>query len=256
MFLNNLLNTHMIKSNLFIVCLSLFFFSCTQKPGGNESVVGEPQENTADVDSGTRYQLDLSSSVVTWIGSRPVKQHNGTIGIKEGFLISQDSNLIGGEVIIDIPSLDIKSVKKDSEDYDKLKNHLMSEDFFLADSFPVAHFELITMVPFDSMIKIVDKEEFPSENTPALLSEFMVKEPTHYVTGNLTMRGITKSITFPATVFFRNNKVFADAKFNLDRTEWNIMHDDESSVIDKAKDQFIYNTVNVGFSLQATRERN
>jgi len=229
-------------------------FSCTQKPGGNESVIGEPQENTADIAKGTRYLLDLSSSVITWIGSRPVRQHDGTIEIKEGFLVSQDSNLIGGEIIIDIPSLDIKSIKKDAEEYDKLKNHLMSEDFFQADSFPTARFELITLVPFDSMISIVDKEEFPSENTPALLSEFMVKEPTHYVTGNLTLRGITKSITFPATIIFRNNKVFAEAKFNIDRTEWNIMHDDESSVIDKAKDQFIYNTVNVGFSLQAIRK--
>lgn len=254
MFLNNLLNIRMIKTNIFLLSLSLFVISCTKKPAGTDSVVGEPQENTADIDSGTKYELDLSSSVITWIGSRPVKQHNGTIGIKEGFLVSKDSSLVAGEILIDVPSLDIKDLKKDSENYEKLKNHLMSEDFFHADSFPVARFELITFVPYDSMIKIVDKEEFPSENSPALLSEFMVKEPTHSVTGNLTIRGITKSITFPATILFRNNKVYAEAKFNIDRTEWNVKYDDESSVIDKAKDKFIYNTVNVGFSLQAIRE--
>ncbi len=254
MFLNNLSNIKMIKTNIFILSLTILIVSCTQKPNGTESVVGEPLTNTEDISNGTTYQIDPASSVVTWIGSRPVKQHNGTIGIKEGHLVAEESDILGGKIIIDLPSIDIKSLGKDTEDYDKLKNHLMSEDFFYVDSFPTAKFELIALVPYDSMIEVVNKDEYPSENTPALLSEFMVKEPTHSATGNLTIRGITKSITFPAAVFFRNNKIFAEAKFNIDRTAWNIKYDDESSVLDKAKDKFIYNTVNVGFSLQALKE--
>lgn len=244
----------MTKTYLFLLSLPYFIISCTNKPSGNESVAGDPLENTADINTGTKYFIDPASSVVTWIGSRPVKQHNGTIGISEGFLVSNDSSLIAGEILIDLPTLDIKDLKKDSESYEKLKNHLMSEDFFLADSFPTARFELVSLLPYDSLSRAADKEEFESDNAPALLSEFMVKEPTHNVTGNLTMRGTTKSITFPAEIYFRNNKVFAEAKFNIDRTDWNVKYDDESSVLDKAKDKFIYNTVNVGFSLQAIRE--
>ena len=244
----------MIKTNIFILSLSILIISCTQNPKGTDALAGEPLTNTEDINKGTKYFIDPSSSVVTWIGSRPVKQHNGTIGIEEGYIAVDGSSIIGGEIIMDLPSLDIKDLKKDSESYDKLKNHLMSEDFFLVDSFPRAQFELIALVPYDSMVEISDKDEYPSENTPALLSEFMVKNPTHSVTGNLTLRGITKSITFPAAILFRNDKIFAEAKFNIDRTEWNVKYDDESSVLDKAKDKFIYNTVNVGFSLQAQKE--
>ena len=49
-----------------------------------------------------------------------------------------------------------------------------------------------------------------------------------------------------------NNVLKAEGKFNIDRTRWNISYQDESSVLDKLKDQFIYNTVNVGFSIEAT----
>lgn len=41
------------------------------------------------------------------------------------------------------------------------------------------------------------------------------------------------------------------ANFNINRTDWGLMYGDEASVADKAKDQFIYNTVNVGFTLEA-----
>ncbi len=230
-------------------------WGCNNKPAGNDSVIGEPQTNKREISSGTKYMLDTSSSIITWIGSRPAKQHNGTIDILEGYLLVNDSDIIGGSIEIDIKTLDIKDLEDDSEDFDKLKNHLMSEDFFYADSFQIARFELINLIPFDSTIKIVDKVEFETDNTPALLSKFMVRQPTHYVTGNLTMRGITKSITFPANVISRNDKIITEAKFNIDRTEWNLSYNDEASVLDKAKDKFIYNTVNVGFSLHAIKER-
>lgn len=82
----------------------------------------------------------------------------------------------------------------------------------------------------------------------------MVTNPTHTITGNLTMRGTTKSVSFPAKVSVDANSIVAEAKFNIDRTDWNLSYGDESSVVDKAQDKFIYNTVNVGFSLVANKE--
>ena len=79
----------------------------------------------------------------------------------------------------------------------------------------------------------------------------MVENPTHFISGNLTLRGVTKNITFPAAVSLDNGTVKAKANFNINRIDWNLKYQDESSVADKAKDKFIYNTVNVGFELEA-----
>ena len=48
----------------------------------------------------------------------------------------------------------------------------------------------------------------------------------------------------------------AKAKFNIDRTNWGLMYGDEASVVDKAKDKFIYNTVNVSFDITANEQQN
>ncbi|MGB5979935.1 MAG: YceI family protein, partial [Cyclobacteriaceae bacterium] len=86
--------------------------------------------------------------------------------------------------------------------------------------------------------------------------EYKISNPTHKITGNLTMRGNTKSITFPAKVDMSGDQITARAKFNIDRTEWGVSYGDESKAVDKAKDQFIYNTVNVGFDIVADKGSN
>ena len=86
------------------------------------------------------------------------------------------------------------------------------------------------------------------------MSTFRVENPTHNITGNLTLRGITRSITFPAYVEIPEDGsgLLIEARFNLNRTEFGISYGDESSVADRAVDAFVYNTVNVGFALTAS----
>ena len=79
----------------------------------------------------------------------------------------------------------------------------------------------------------------------------MIANPTHWVSGNLTMRGTTKNIKFPAAISVSNGSANAQAGFNIDRTEWGLMYGDEAGAVNKAQDQFIYNTVSVGFNVSA-----
>jgi hypothetical protein len=65
------------------------------------------------------------------------------------------------------------------------------------------------------------------------------------------MRGTTKNIKFPASVAIVDGAVSATAGFNIDRTAWGLAYGDESTAVDKAKDQFIYNTVSIGFDIKA-----
>jgi accessory colonization factor AcfC len=54
-------------------------------------------------------------------------------------------------------------------------------------------------------------------------------------------------------VSMMDGELSAKAKFNIDRTEWNLSYGDEANAVDKAKDKFIYNTVNIGLEVTASK---
>lgn len=247
------MKTNFLKFSI-ILLIALFTAFCSQTKKGQDAEVGAAQEAAAIEKNAETYKVNTQQSVITWIGSKPTGQHNGTIQLSEGSFAVLDNEISGGSITIAITSLEDRDLKKDSEDYKKLTGHLMSDDFFAADQYPDATFEIVSVVPFDSTITLEDKEQFESDYTPATMSEFIVDDPTHYATGNLTLRGVTKSVKFPARINLNANQLKAEAKFNIDRTEWNLNYQDEASVADKVKDKFIYNTVNVGFSISALKE--
>lgn len=235
-----------------IVAILAFFASCNS-PSNKNTVEASEEQEVSEVEDAVAYELDTAQSIITWIGSKPTGQHNGTISLSSGtFQVSSEQDLAGGNFEIDIKDLEVKDLEKGSDNYKKLKSHLMSEDFFAAGEYPTASFEITAIEPFDST-SVDDKDEFKTKYTPAKASEFMVADPTHNVSGNLTMRGETKNITFPAQVTISGDQLTAKAKFNIDRTDWKLSYGDEASAVDKTKDKFIYNTVNVGLEVMAKK---
>lgn len=237
-----------LKSTFALLAMLAIVWSC----GSNSNTVETSEaEDVAVTEDATSISVNADNSVVTWIGSKPAGKHNGTIAVAGGEVLVQNGTVVGGSFDIDINSLTVLDLPADSEWNEKLRGHLMSADFFDAENYPSAQFEITGATPFAQAELSADKDEFETEYAPASLSEVMVENPTHFISGNLTMRGITKNITFPAWVSLENGVVKAKANFNINRTDWQLMYQDESSVADKAKDKFIYNTVNVGFELEA-----
>jgi polyisoprenoid-binding protein YceI len=200
--------------------------------------------------SGTTLAINPSSSQINWRGYKPTGQHFGVIPVMTGEVVVQGEELTGAKFVFDITSLKIQDIEESNENYGKLWGHLQSPDFFDAANHPQAQFELTSVEPY-SAGAISDKDEFTSANTPKKDSEVAVANPTHWISGNLTIRGTTKNIKFPATVSVENGAVAATAGFNIDRTAWGLAYGDEATAVDKAKDQFIYNTVSIGFDIQA-----
>ncbi|MBW3468606.1 YceI family protein [Arthrospiribacter ruber] len=217
-------------------------------PGGN-TVETREAEDVAE-GSGTTLAVDESTSKINWRGYKPSGQHYGYIPMKNGEVMVDGDALTGAKFVFDITSLKIEDLKEEDENYGKLWGHLQSDDFFDAANHPEAVFELTKVEPF-SAGEIEDNEEFETDNTPKKDSELVKGNPTHWISGNLTMRGTTKNIKFPAVVDVNNGAVTAKAGFNIDRTDWGLMYGDESGVTDRAKDQFIYNTVSVEFDIKA-----
>ena len=243
-----------LKLVLLSTILLLLIFACTPSQEGTSVNATKAETGLLITDSAEFLTVDSVMSIITWIGSKPTGKHNGVISIKNGKVALQEDTLAGGEIRIDISSIRVMDIKPDEEGNKKLTDHLLSDDFFDAANFPEGKFEVTGLESYDSS-KLEVKDEFITDNTPALIKEFMVEDPTHLISGNLTLRGVTKNITFPAAVKIEPHRVKIEAKFNIDRTDWNLSYDSESRAIDKAKDKFIYNTVNVGFSLEAPRQQ-
>jgi polyisoprenoid-binding protein YceI len=220
---------------------ALVMVSCTGNPKSDEAEVGEAQE-VAVFEGANTLAMELSQSQLTWIGTKPTGRHNGTISIAEGTLNITDDAIVGGKIVFDLNNIVALDLVENEDMHNKLVNHLKSADFFDIENHPTAIFEIT------GAEAIAAEEEVAGEE-----SEFKISNPTHKISGNLTMRGTTLGISFPARVSIEGGQVKAEAKFNIDRTKWGVSYGDESKVADKAKDSFIYNTVNIGFDIVAAQ---
>jgi polyisoprenoid-binding protein YceI len=187
--------------------------SCNN-PKGDRAAISDSQEVTltsGDVDA----MIDVDKSTIAWEGSKPTGKHHGTIDLKEGTLILMDGKLAGGKFVIDMTSITNEDLT-DPEQNQKLVNHLKSPDFFHVEEHPVSTFEITAVTPVEN----------GGEND-------------YNVTGNLTMKEISKSVTFPATIEVTDNSVNAKTPaFIIDRSHWNVQYGSRTFFKD-LQDKFI-----------------
>ncbi|MEK6477576.1 YceI family protein [Catalinimonas sp. 4WD22] len=234
------------------IVASFLVVSCAQKPQSDEAEVSEAQEVEEVSASASSYALDLTQSELMWNGFKPTGQHYGTIGIEDGSLAVENNEVVGGNFTVDLNDIDVQDLE--GEDRDKLTGHLKSEDFFHVEQYPTAEFVITEVNSYNANTASTEENEnMAVKVNEEEISEYKLENPTHMVTGNLTMRDTTLSITFPARINVTDNEITAEAKFNIDRTNWKVSYNDEGDPVRVAQDKFIYNTVNVGFDITATK---
>ncbi len=220
------------KLSLLLISTGLLFgISCTQAPKADEAKTGAPQEVPAAAASDAKMAVDVNSSVVTWIGTKPVGQHNGVFKLKDGVINVSGNQVVGGTFTIDMNSLTVLDGNATSQG--KLAGHLKSGDFFETDKNPESKFEITAVQPYTAPADTTQKALLPGV--------------THTVTGNLTIKGNTQSVSFPAILNVTVDAVTAKANFNIDRTKWQLSYGNDKSLGDK----FIRPEVNIGLSIAA-----
>lgn len=237
----------LFKQTGLFLSAALLTFACGAP---SETVETSEAKEVAEA-TGQTLNLDMDATTISWRGYKPAGQHFGKIPATEGSLVVTGDEITGGKFTFDITGLKIEDLEEGSENYGKLWGHLQSPDFFDAANHPTATFEITGIEPFAAGDVIADMEQFETDNTPMAASELSPETPTHWISGNLTMRGTSKNIKFPAAVAMENGVVTAKAGFNIDRTEWGLSYGDEADAVDKAKDQFIYNTVSLMLDVKA-----
>lgn len=214
----------MKKTLLSVAVLAILITSCQQAPDATKAETTEKQE-AASVAGATAYSIDTTTSLVSWIGTKPVGKHNGDFKLSSGSLSVENGNVKGGSFVIDINSMKNHDLT-DAEYNGKLIGHLKSADFFDASKFPTAKFEITSVEPL--------------QNDTA---------GTHKISGNLTLKDSTKNVTFPAKITVTDNDVKAVANFNIDRTNWGLRYGNDQSLGDK----FIRPEVNISLDIDAKK---
>ena len=219
-----------MKKIAILAAVAIAAISCSNGSKADEAVTGDAQEVQAVVEA-TEYTV-AEGSYLKWRGFKTyvASEHIGTIGVQSGTFAMAGDQLVGGTVTIDMNSI----VDVDIKDEGKrgyLEGHLKSDAFFYVDSFPTAVFE------------IVEVREEAAEATP------------YVVVGNLTIRGITNSIEFPANVFVEEGSVRLEAPaFSIDRTKWNVKyHDsDDATIAETLKENLIDHSIELTINVVAT----
>ena len=152
-------------------------------------------------------EVKKEKSHVVWKGYKVTGSHQGTIEMKSGQLAFDNGRLTGGEFVIDMST--IANTDLSGEYKEKLEGHLRSDDFFSVESHPTS-----TM--------IIREVKSTAKNA-------------YEVTGDLTIKGITKPITFDLSVY--GNKATANLK--VDRTKYDIKYG-SASFFDDLADKAIY----------------
>lgn len=217
-----------LKLTFMSFAVAMFAASCGGSESADTTVKEEVKEIVEEVtESKTELSVDTEASVVNWKGSKIIKSHNGTLKLSKGSVELENGSLVGGNFVIDMTTMDNEDLKG-TDGYAKLLGHLKSPDFFNVDSFPTASFVITSVAP-------------AAEGT----------EATNTVTGDLTIKGITNSISFPATVNAKDGAFKATAPITFDRSNYDVRFGSKTFFPDKVADELIKNEIELNVVLVA-----
>lgn len=177
--------------------------------------------------AGEGVKVDTKTSKLGWLAKKVTGQHNGEVIIKSGSLEIDNNTLTGGEFVINMTSINVLDIT--NEEYNtKLVNHLNSPDFFNTAEFPEAKF------------KITSAKKSKSD------------QGNYEITGDLTIKGITKPVTFPAQVDVKDGNILASATIIFDRAQYDVKYG-SGSFFDNLGDKTIYDEVEMKVNLVARK---
>lgn len=143
------------------------------------------------------------ASEVNWWGYKVAKteasSHNGVVKVKSGDVVMKGSNITGGTFVLDMNSINATDLS--GEYQTKLNGHLKNGDFFETDKFPTATYAITS-------VKKNANKAFP-----------------YMINGNLTAKGKTSAVSFPAKINLNNGVLnIVSDKFSFDRQKFGIAY--------------------------------
>ena len=182
-----------MRSTIALVAISLALVGC-KDPGADVTaakVEARPAEANApsgSTDSASALAINPSNSKVEFVGAKVTASHPG------GFTDFSGKVELGDPIEQSRVQITIQTASLYA-DKEKLTKHLQSPDFFDVAKFPTATFES---------------------------TEIKKEGERHTISGKLTLHGVTKQISFPATISASDTEVSANAEFSINRQDFGI----------------------------------
>ncbi len=185
------MNNKLLITYLILIIASLFF-GC----GGTAKEENKSNAPPSPVSFDQKYIVDTIESVITWKGSMALssEDHAGYVYVSKGELMMEKGQLVGGTVEIDMHSIEYADKKNKNTPV----KHLKSPDYFDVEKFPIS--------------------------TIAITKVASVNSKTMEVTGNLTIKGVTRPVTFSSIMEVKDGILQANGKLIIDRTNWGIRY--------------------------------
>lgn len=176
---------------------------------------------TPAIESDGFYRVNSEKSSIKWVGTKVTgKTHEGTVKVIEGGIQLSGDAITAGKFTIDMTSINVTDL--DGSMKEKLESHLKNDDFFSVDKFKTANLAITS----------VDGNN---------------------VSADLTIKGITNEISFPAKVVIDNNGVLtASADIEIDRSKYDVRYGSDS-FFDNLGDKAIDNTLKFSVVLVASK---
>jgi polyisoprenoid-binding protein YceI len=215
-----------------ILSLTIFLTACEDPAANKPKATTTNTSNTASTSNTSNASntavapatsetlvINPENSKVEFVGSKVTGKHDGGFKKFAGTIALMNGKPEDSTVSID---LDMNSVFTDA---DGLTKHLMTGDFFDVAKYPKATFKATKIVP--------DTEKGAGN---------------YMVTGDLTLRGVTKSVTFPAKIAVSDGNVAVNAEFSINRKDFNILYAGKA-------DDLIRDDVVIKLDLEAPRKK-
>lgn len=208
---------------LLLTALTIGLASC----GGANKNKRVETTDAKEVSTATNENItvDIDASKVNWIGYKVGGNHNGTIKLQSGTLSVDEDKILSGSFIIDMNALENSDLEA-GKMRDQLVGHLKSEDFFDVAKYPTAKFEITSTKKLDS--------------------------GSYLIEGNLTMKEVTKNISFEAQVNKSTDNVYTATTntFVINRTDWGVNYGSKN-IFKDLKDAVILDDVEIQITISA-----
>ncbi|MCL8009347.1 YceI family protein [Gelidibacter japonicus] len=192
-------------NRLYYFLLPLLALSCIgkHKSDAPKVIINPTVEHSVEIEADTLI-MNLEKSKIEWVATEMggTKRRTGIISFKNGLFLGKEGEIVGGNFTVDMETMDVTDVPTHEKVARKnLLDHLKGNDFFNVSHYPISTLELTK----------VQK----------------TKNDSLKITGNLTIREVTKNIDFFA---YHKNGAFRTT-FTFNRLDWNIAY--EGSWADK-----------------------
>jgi polyisoprenoid-binding protein YceI len=215
----------MKKSMYLFMATALFFVSCKNEKAADAKDVA------TETEAAIEYKFVPAESTVEWLGSKPTgDKHNGTISISYGAFQVENGQIVSGNATLDMNTITVLDLQGDEKGY--LEGHLkgVTDDvekdghFFSVKQFPTGKFE-VTGYSAEKGLE-----------------------------GNLTLKGMSKSISFPVNVSIQGDELtLTSEKFTINRTDWDIKYGSGSFFKDLAADKIIKDEIELSLKVVARK---